>query len=112
MYLLERIWATAMSVVNIVSLSPLQHVIDNQSPLQVPSQVGAHLNTQKRAKVQRTGCGHCVPMPLPYHDRVGVLFDPNQPRVLAQTDLGWEAVRYSYELRGWHAPRHHPQLHA
>ena len=50
MHLFEHVWAMAMSIMNIVSLSPLQHVIDNQSPLQVPSQVGAHLNTPKGPK--------------------------------------------------------------
>ena len=55
MYLLERVWAMAMSVLNIVSLSPLQHVIDNQSPLLVPPQVGAHLNTQKGPKFNTSG---------------------------------------------------------
>ena len=46
MYLFERFWAVAASVLNIVSLSPLRDVIDIRSPLPVPSQVAAALNVE------------------------------------------------------------------
>ena len=46
MYLIERLCAVAMSVVNIVSLSPLQKVMDNQKPPLVPSEAGVHWHTE------------------------------------------------------------------
>ena len=47
MYLVERFWAMAMSLMNLASLSPLQDVIETQSILQVPSQVDVHLNAKQ-----------------------------------------------------------------
>ena len=71
MYLLERFWAMAMSVMNIVLLSPLQDVIDNHSPLRVPSQVGAHLNAEKGPSFKPPGSSADDPFHCHYPTMAG-----------------------------------------
>lgn len=61
----------AMSVMNIVSLSPLQDVIDNQSSLRVPSQVGAHLNAEKGPTFKPPGSSADDPFQCHYPTMVG-----------------------------------------
>ena len=70
MYLVERFWAMAMSVMNIVSLSPLQDVV-NQSPLQVPSQAGPHLNAEKGPVCEAPGSPADHPFQCEYPTMVG-----------------------------------------
>ena len=47
MYIIGRWWEVVTSVIGIVSLSPLQDGIDNQSPLPLPSQVAPQLSINK-----------------------------------------------------------------
>ena len=60
----------AVSVMNIVSLSPLQDV-DNQSSLRVPSQVGAHLNAKKGPIFYAPGASKDDPFQCQYPTMVG-----------------------------------------
>ena len=43
MFLLERFWARTMSLMNIISLSPFQEYMIDQSPLRLPSQIHTDL---------------------------------------------------------------------
>ena len=61
----------AMSVMNIVSLSPSQDVIDNQSSLRVPSQFGAHLNAEKGPVFYAPGAPADDPFQCQYPTMVG-----------------------------------------
>ena len=71
MYLLERFWAMTMSVMNIISLSPFENVIDNQEPLGIPSQVDMHLDTLKGPTFDAPGTHGDHPFQCEYPDMVG-----------------------------------------
>lgn len=53
--IVERFWAVVTYIVSIASLSPFENVINNQSPLQVASEVVQHVSVPKGPTFQPPG---------------------------------------------------------